>query len=144
MHPPPTKLFDPTAANAGSDLATMARRRAAATTTSSAQNISISFDGLTELLRGPTNKITTPAPTAPATPATTDYCNIPTMTLTAFCERYAVPEQLKKKLINLGVQGPQALCWIKDEDLRGEGGLLLGELGTLRDAEQRWKKFSEW
>ena len=66
------------------------------------------------------------------------------MTLTAFCERYAVPEQLKKKLINLGVQGPQALCWIKDEDLRGEGGLLLGELGTLRDAEQRWKKFSEW
>ena len=144
MHPPPTKLFDPTAANAGSDLATMARCRAAATTTSSAQNISISFDGLAELLRGPTNKITTPAPTAPATPAITDYSNIPAMTLAAFCERYAVPEQLKKKLIDLGVQGPQALCWIKDEDLRGEGGLLLGELGTLRDAEQRWKKFSEW
>ena len=144
MHPPPTKLFDPTAANAGSDLAMMARHRAAATTTSSTQNISISFDGLAELLRGPTNKITTPAPTAPATPATTDYSNIPAMTLAAFCERYAVPEQLKKKLIDLGVQGPQALCWIKDEDLRGEGGLLLGELGTLRDAEQRWKKFSEW
>ena len=144
MHPPLTKLFDPTAANAGSNLAMMAHHRATATTTSSTQNISITFDGLTELLHGPTNKITTPAPTAPATPATTDYSNIPPMTLTAFCERYSVPEQLKKKLINLSVQGPQALCWIKDEDLRGEGGLLLGELGTLQDAEQRWKKFSEW
>ena len=144
MHPPPTKLFDLTAANTSSDLAMMACCRAAATTTSSTQNISISFDGLAELLHGPTNKNTTPAPTAPATPATTDYSKIPTMTLAAFCECYAVPEQLIKKLIDLGVQGPQALCWIKDEDLRGEGGLLLGELGTLRDAKQRWKKFSEW
>ena len=48
------------------------------------------------------------------------------MSLAAFCERYTVPDQLKEKLIKLGVQGPQALCWIKDEELRGEGGLLLG------------------
>jgi len=144
MHPPPTKLFDPAAANASSDLATLARCWATATTTSSTQNISISFDSLAELLRGPTNKVPAPAPTIPAMCVATDYSDIPPMTLAAFCERYGVPEQLKAKLIKLGVEGPQALCWIKDVDLRGEGGLLLGELGTLQDAEQQWKKFSEW
>lgn len=66
------------------------------------------------------------------------------MSLTACCECYEVTEQLKVKPIKLSVQGPQALCWIKDEDLCGEGGLLLGELGMLQDAEQQWKKFSEW
>jgi len=119
MHPPPTKLFNPTAANASADLATMACRRAAATT-GSAQNISISFDGLADLLRGPTNKVPVPAPAAPTAPAThvaTDYSDIPPMSLMAFCERYGVPEQLKEKLIKLGVQGPQALCWINDVDL---------------------------
>ena len=66
------------------------------------------------------------------------------MSLAAFCEHYMVSDQLKEKLIKLSVQGPQALCWIKDEELQGEGGLLLGELETLQDAEQRWKKFSAW
>ena len=79
MHPPPTKLFDPTAANASSDLAMMACRRATATTTSSAQNISISFDGLAELLCGPMNKITTPTHGCKTMPCTLDpytyaYC----------------------------------------------------------------------
>lgn len=117
MHPPPTKLFNPTAANSSADLATMACRRAAATTASSAPNISISFDGLTELLHGPTNKTPGPAPTAAAAHVATDYSDIPAMSLAAFCEHYTVPDQLKEKLIKLSVQGPQALCWIKDEEL---------------------------
>ena len=144
MHPPPTKLFDPTAANSSADLTTMARHQAAATTAGSAPNNSISFDSLAELLHGPTNKTPGPAPTVPAVHVAIDYSDIPAMSLAAFCERYMVPDQLKEKLIKLSVQGPQALCWIKDEELRGESGLLLGELGTLQDAEQRWKKFSEW
>ena len=144
MHPPPTKLFNLTAANSSADLTRMARHRAAATTACSTPNISISFDGLTELLCGPTNKTPGPAPTMPAVHVATDYSDIPAMSLAAFCEHYMVLDQLKEKLIKLSIQGPQALCWIKDEELQGEGGLLLGELGTLRDAEQRWKKFSEW
>ena len=144
MHPPPTKLFDLTAANSSADLTTMARCWAAATTAGSAPNISISFDSLAELLCGPTNKTPGPAPTVPAVHVATDYSDIPAMSLVAFCECYMVPDQLKEKLIKLSVQGPQALCWIKDEELRGEGDLLLGELGTLWDAEQWWKKFSEW
>ncbi|KAH9975236.1 hypothetical protein BGW80DRAFT_1250856 [Lactifluus volemus] len=33
---------------------------------------------------------------------------------------------------------------ISDDDLRQEGGLALGELGTLRDAEQHWKNYFTW
>jgi hypothetical protein len=144
MHPPPTKLFNLSAANSSADLATMACHRAVATTAGSTPNILISFDGLAELLHGPTTKTPGRAPTVPAACVATDHSYIPTMSLAAFCEHYTIPEQLKEKLIKLGVQGLQALCWIKDKDLQGEGGLLLGELGMLQDAKQWWKKFSEW
>ena len=89
MHPPPTKLFDLTAANSSTDLATMAHHQAVATTASSASNILTSFDSLTELLCGPTNKTPGPAPTALAARVTTDYSDIPAMSPVAFYECYS-------------------------------------------------------
>jgi hypothetical protein len=66
------------------------------------------------------------------------------MDLTAFCEWFDIPGGLHNKLVGLGVQGPHVLHFIKDEDLHGEGNLLLGELGTLHDAEERWKNYCTW
>ena len=56
-----------------------------------------------------------------------------------FCYHYDISQNLRTKLISLGVQGPHGLCFLVDADLCGEGKLLLGELGELRDAEERWK-----
>ena len=66
------------------------------------------------------------------------------MDLATFCDQFEVPNQLRDKLVGLCIQGPHALSWIKDEDLRREGNLALGELGTLCYAEQRWKNFCSW
>jgi hypothetical protein len=146
------KIFDSMATNAGADIATMAKRRAAATTaaapTAAGSNVYVSFDGLAELLRGsvPLAPLMA-APLAAAPPPrnpVNDITKWPKMDLVTFCDQFEVPNQLRDKLVSLCIQGPHALCWIKDEDLRREGNLALGELGTLRDAEQRWKNFCSW
>lgn len=134
----------------------MARRRAASSAGGSAgsSNVYVSFDGLAELLRGgplaaQPHGPRDPLPAAPL-PAVlqeqpkNDATKWPKMDLVTFCARFDVPAQLQTKLVALCVQGPHSLAWIKDEDLRGEGGLMLGELGTLRDAEQRWKHYCSW
>lgn len=108
----------------------------------------VSFDGLAELLQGPltvntvNHELAQDAP-APAK-ALIDVMKWPKMDLDEFCEQYDLPVTLKEKLLVLGVQGPHTLGWIKDDDLCGEGHLLLGELGTLCDAEQRWKNTCSW
>jgi hypothetical protein len=62
-----------------------------------------------------------------------------------FYEQNGLFPALKEKLLALGVQGPHVLCWIKDDYLCGEGRVLLGELGSLCDAEQFWKNsFVRW
>lgn len=66
------------------------------------------------------------------------------MDLASFCDQFDVPDQLQTKLANLCIQGPYVLPWIKDEDLHGEGGLMLAELGTLHNVEQCWKNFCSW
>jgi hypothetical protein len=147
------KIFDSTATNSGADIATMARRRAAAATgatpATAGSNVYVSFDGLAELLRG--SQPLVPSTTAPRLPVAApspkkpiDVTKWPKMDLATFCDQFDIPNQLQNKLVNLCIQGPHALCWIKDQDLREEGGLALGELGTLRDAEQRWKNFCTW
>ena len=73
-----------------------------------------------------------------------DVTKWPKISLATFCKDYDIPDQLQHKLIKLCIQGPHALCWISDEDLRREGDLALGELGTLRDAEQCWKNHCTW
>jgi hypothetical protein len=122
----------------------MAKRRAAATTASSGSNVYVSFDGLAELLRGP-SAVTPHSPHRPAlAPAAINVSKWPKMDLATFCNRFELPDSLHNKLLCLGVQGPHVLRFLKDEDLRVEGHLLLGELGTLRDAEERWKNFCTW
>jgi len=66
------------------------------------------------------------------------------MDLLTFCECFEIPGGFCDKLLSLGIQGPHVLCFIKDEYLCTEGHLLLGELGTLRDAEEHWKNFCTW
>jgi hypothetical protein len=123
----------------------MAKRRAAASGSANAgSNVYVNFEGLAELLHG-----SVPRPPSMAHSAhlesesprkrRIDVTKWPKTSLAAFCEDYNISNQLQDKLIKLYIQGPHALCWISDEDLRREGGLALGELGTLRDAEQRWK-----
>ena len=57
-----------------------------------------------------------------------------------FCKHFDIPEILETKLQQLAIQGPHVLSWIKDDDLHGEGQLLLGELDTVHNAEQQWRK----
>lgn len=141
------KIFDSTTTNAGADIATMARHQAAAATgaapTMAGSNVYVSFDGLAKLLHGSVLL----APSVAAPPPRNPVNNItkwPKMDLMTFCDQFEVPNQLQDKLVKLCIQGPHALSWIKDEDLCGEGGLALGELGTLCDVEQRWKNFCSW
>jgi hypothetical protein len=126
----------------------MAKRRAATSAASQGSNVYVSFDGLAELLRGPSVAAPHPPMLAPVVPRPEklpiDISKWPKMDLVTFCERFDIPGSLRNKLFDLGVQGPHVLRFIKDEDLRAEGHLLLGELGTLRDAEERWKNYCTW
>lgn len=138
-------MFDVTTPNSNADIAAMAKRRAAASTASSGSNVYVSFDGLAEILRGPSAAVSHLPATVPAPEQRPiNVSKWPKMTLVTFCDRFELPAGLHDKLLALGVQGPHVLRFIKDEDLRVEGKLLLGELGTLRDAEERWKNFCTW
>jgi len=142
------KLFDSISANASADIATMAKRRATAGTATSGSggNVYVSFDGFADLLRGPNFRQEAPAISTAITAVNkpNDVTKWPKMDLRTFCEQFDIPEILEAKLQRLAIQGPHVLSWIKDDDLRGEGQLLLGELGTLRDAEQRWRNYCTW
>ena len=125
----------------------MAKRRATASAAASGSggNVYVSFDGLADLLRGPAIRQETPSiPTTATTTKTIDVTKWPKMDLQTFCQQFEIPEILETKLQMLAIQGPHVLSWIKDEELRGEGQLALGELGTLRDAEQRWRNYCTW
>jgi len=140
-------MFDATTPNSNADIAVMAKRRAAATTASSGSNVYVNFDGLAELLRGPsaaTPRLLAPATATAAEKRPNDVSKWPKMDLATFSEQFKLPACLHDKLLALGVQGPHVLRFLKDEDLRAEGKLLLGELGTLCDAEERWKNFCTW
>ena len=144
------KMFDSMVTNAGMDITTMAKHRAAtaAASTTAGSNVYMSFDGLAELLRGSV-PLAPPlvSPLAAAPPPRNPENNItkwPKMDLATFCDQFEVPNQLWDRLVSLYIQGPHALCWIKDEDLCQEGNLALSELGTLCDAEQCWKNFCSW
>lgn len=143
--PPNMKLFDATTVNSGADVASMAKRHAAAATSNSGSNVYVSFDGLVELIRGehtpgawaqnqPASTVTAAAPPK----LTSEVSKWPKMDLATFCDDFNLPHEVQEKLCKLGVQGPHALRFIKDDDLRGEGQFMIGEVGTLHDAEERW------
>ena len=122
----------------------MAKCRATASA-GSGGNVYVSFDGIADLLCCPAIRQETPSiPTTATTTKTIDVTKWPKMDLQTFCQQFEIPEILETKLQMLAIQGPHVLSWIKDEELRGEGQLALGELGTLRDAEQRWRNYCTW
>jgi hypothetical protein len=64
----------------------------------------------------------------------------PKITLEFFCQTYELSEDIQAKLAVLKVMGPHALHLIKDNQLSGEGKLVIGELADVRDAEERWSQ----
>lgn len=62
----------------------------------------------------------------------------PPMTLEDFCCLYKLASDLKSKLDAIHIAGPHVLRLVSDTDLRGSGGLDVGELASVRDAQQRW------
>jgi hypothetical protein len=60
------------------------------------------------------------------------------MTLNAFCVHSDLSDAIKVKLTSINVTGPHVLHLIDDAALWKEAGLDIGELATLRDAEERW------
>ena len=62
----------------------------------------------------------------------------PRISLDLFCVRYDISDNLRGKLVTLGIQGPHALRFLLDGNLCGKGKLLLGEQGELWDAEECW------
>jgi hypothetical protein len=84
-----------------------------------------------------------PSSHSPASDTPHKRTHQPKIPLAIFAIRYALSDQVREKLAALGVQGPHALRFMTNIDLRGEGKLLIGEVGEVRDAEERWKD-GEW
>lgn len=62
----------------------------------------------------------------------------PPMSLVDFCQRYDLADSIKSKLDIIHIAGPHVLRLVTDSDLRVSGGLDVGEVASLRDAQQRW------
>jgi hypothetical protein len=60
------------------------------------------------------------------------------MKLDPFCATYELSDAIKAKLIAMHINGPHVLRLISDTDIRGEGGLSVGELASVSDAQLRW------
>ncbi|KAF8223278.1 hypothetical protein L208DRAFT_1317741, partial [Tricholoma matsutake] len=142
--PPNMKIFDSTATNVTVDITTMAKHCAAASTVSTRSNVYVSFDSLAEILCGPLAQPGMHVAMPESPKRAVNSSKWPKLSLNDFCMDYEIPEPFHDKLQKLCIQGPHTLCWISDDDLHQEGGLVLGELGTLHDAEQHWKNHCTW
>ncbi len=60
------------------------------------------------------------------------------MVLKDFCGLYKLSGDLKSKLDAIHIVGPHVLRLVSDSDLRESGKLDVGEVASLRDAQQRW------
>lgn len=60
------------------------------------------------------------------------------MSLNVFCVQSNLSGAIQHKITSINVTGPHILCLIDDAVLRKEAGLDIGELATVRDAEERW------
>jgi hypothetical protein len=60
------------------------------------------------------------------------------MKLDDFCRQYKLTDEVKGKLDAIQIAGPHVLRLVSDADLRGDGRLSVGELASVRDAQQRW------
>lgn len=137
-HPPNSKIFD--ASNHSDDeddIAALARRRRAQLAGrdhNNQSNITVNFAGLAELIRPS-------SPSAASRSVSSRPKAIPPkLDLRTFAYQFGVPMDLCDKLEAIHFNGPHLFRLISDEQLRTEGGLSLGELTILRDAEERWKE----
>jgi len=60
------------------------------------------------------------------------------MTLADFCEKFDLSVFILQKLDVLHVTGPHALRFISNQQLVEVGGMDIGELADVRDAQERW------
>lgn len=110
--------------------------------------ITVNFPGFAEIFRqpnapalaGPLVPLPIPNGEAPAAPHPPQRRQppLPPMILDPFCATYELSDAIKDKLIAIHITGPHVLRLISDTDLRGEGGLSVGELASVRDAQLRW------
>jgi len=63
---------------------------------------------------------------------------VPKMKLEDFCDRFDLSVIILQKLDTLKVTGPHALRFVSDAQLVENGGMDIGELADVRDAQERW------
>ncbi|KAJ7584275.1 hypothetical protein C8J56DRAFT_1089833 [Mycena floridula] len=106
------------------------------------------------LSRRATNRMTPPAPQplqiqvvstpsppsahSPVTPTQPNPALVPKIDLDTFCMRFELSDEIRMKLAFLKITGPHTLRYINNNELRIDGGLELGEVRDVRDAEERW------
>ncbi|KAJ2936905.1 hypothetical protein H1R20_g190, partial [Candolleomyces eurysporus] len=145
--PPNAKLFNPACSSNTADIAMLAQRRAAAGQPTQQPQTTVSLAGLAEFIREmrqpeSTRATEAPAPEALALPQPKRLP--PRMKLDDFCRLYGLDDGLKHKLGAIDITGPHVLRLVTDDDLRKSGTLTIGELATLRDAEERWHDDTNW
>lgn len=141
-HPPNSKIFDPTDRSDDEDdisaLAWRQRAQLAGRNHNNQSNITVNFMGLAELIwpsspsKNPSGNIKTNLKAIP-----------PKLNLQSFTTWIGLSVQLCNKLEAIYLDGPHLLRLVSNEQLRAEGGLSLGELTVLWDAEERWKEGHE-
>ncbi|KAG2111135.1 uncharacterized protein F5147DRAFT_651357 [Suillus discolor] len=120
-HPLNSKIFDPTDHGRNHN---------------NQSNITVNFAGLAELIR-------LSSPSKNPTRSTKTMSIPPKLDLQSFATWFGLSGQLHDKLKAIHLDGPHLLRLVSNEQLRTEGGLSLGELAVLRDAEERWKEGHE-
>jgi hypothetical protein len=60
------------------------------------------------------------------------------MALGDFCDKFDLSIYILQKLDTLKITGPHALRFITNQHLVEFGGLDIGELADVRDAQERW------
>jgi hypothetical protein len=137
-------LFDPGYHN-DSDVALLQRRRRGRAATnqnaSAGPNIVIQndFKGLAGLLQ----HNTAPPQSTPAfvqsLPCMTRAALVPKISLVDFCNKFDLSICILEKLDTLKITRPHALQFISNQHLVKHGGMDIGELADVRDAQEHWR-----
>jgi hypothetical protein len=134
--PPNTKIFDAAFTGNTTDTATLAKRRSIVQ-----QPPIVNFEGLVDVLKhlNPALQQPLPALQQPLPVSNPPHnCPPPKISVHVFCARFDLSPAIEAKLGGINVTGPHLLRLIDDTALQTEGGLDLGELAGVRDAEERW------
>lgn len=133
--PPNTKIFDTAFTGNATDTATLARRRAVVQQPLAP---AVNFEGLVDVLKHLNPTLQQPLPTQIPLASVPHNFPPPKMSTHEFCIKFELSPVIQAKLSGINVTGPHLLRLIDNAALRTEGGLDLGELAGVRDAEERW------